>query len=1114
MNHRRKPTARRRVMLLNLALTFSLLAPGARAQSSAAPAPGATPAALIKNIVVNGQERTEATRDQALVTRGSSGEEVAASAGLMLYRGDLVETFGGTKLTLLFLDAPVAERGDEVIVDADARVGISSTDSWWGRIWVKLNGAIKGAFNSKTTYVRLAPEGTEYEFNVFKGEERATLVVLEGAVKFEKGTFPLAGQITSLAPDAGRPTARLPFPLSASFAHAISRQQQFGRAVDAPAGQITRLDGTYHVLNDCRQTHHFEFHTSDISSWLQLVAPTRVGVPAGQNLPFEVPVTIDARQLSPGQYRGRVYATCVDCNLEPACTQHQLEWPLSVTVTPGRTPPPTPTPTPTVTPTPPPPTQVNQVRELEDVTLTKGPDQPTRAAQARVLSVLNWTNNVILTTQPSYSAQNIIPHFATVEERSQSFRDARQRAILGRNEPGSNRTLGNVYSDWGQGAQAVAVYEKESRAARPRSATFEVDRAEAYRQTGRLDEADRRLRAVLDSAPNLAVALNAAGNLSLDRARVALDKKDNIRADDLLRQAQQAYQSAAQGAQAPAGSQSDPVTSTLTIRTNLGETYVAAGNLEQSLGRKQNARAQYQAAVDALEPVQQPGSQYPFAVTDLGRAYQGLGDVAKLEGKQAEANSAYAAARQQHERAIAAHRDFAEAYLNLGDLYDDLGDKRAAKENYWRAIKARPEQPAPYYPLALLVQKDDPRLAAALAAVYLQLEPEAFKQGERARNAELIRESQTVVLPKRPGELDTSQTPPLTPTPPPGARVPPLTNMTRAEAVSALQGAGFTLGRVDKRTDSRAARDLVVAQNPPAGTNAPRGSAVDLVVTGGKPVEVPDVIDDKEQTAVRKITQKGFTVGQITRRADCKSVGEVLEQNPPKHARVEPGTPVDLVIGSYGDNPVTVPDFRQTRDRGEAEASIRDLGFTLKRVSTEHTNQFAEGTVIRQSPKAGTQYAQGCKVNVELTVAVPIIYVDVQRYVGLSLAEARRRLSADQLQDSVTYQESSDYGPGTVIAQYPPEGTRVEQGTRVSLTVASERKVAVQNVVGRQLGEAREMLEGLNVVVSYQEFNPCVPGAGTHNKVLSQNIPAGRRVPAGTSIALVVAKAMDVICER
>ncbi|MBA3355241.1 MAG: PASTA domain-containing protein [Pyrinomonadaceae bacterium] len=1113
MSQQQERMASRKVLRLSLRLILLLLVPSIQAESCPDAAQTATPAAVVKSIVVKNQQQSEADRSQAVATRVSNGETVSVSAGLLLYRGDIIETFDETKVTLLFLDAPVAERDNEVIIDANAKVGVSSTNSWWGKIWVK----VKGAFESKGTYVRLGPKGTEYEFNVLRGEERSTVVVLEGVVPFEEGRFTLAGlgrTDSQIAELIGSGTLS-PSPLLTAFSHKVSGQVQTGRAVDVRAGQVTTVSGTYYILNDCKQSHYFEFRTSDRTPWLQLLVKKQPEIPAHTSLPVEASLQIDAKQLLPGQYRANVYAICLDCQSEPGCTQFQLDWPLSITVkgNPGPSPPVTlPTPPPIVTPRS--STQEGQIRELEELTLTSGFDRPVQATETRVLSVLDWTNKVILTAQPTYSAQNLIPHFPTIEQRSQSFTDARQRAIL-RNEPGSNAVLGNVYSDWDQGAMAVFAYEKELAPSGRRLGTFDVDKAEAYRLTGRLQRAQQLLGTLSATDSQSVPALNASGNLNLDYAEIAKDKRDFVEARKRLAQARNRYESALQSAQVTSSAQVGPRAGT-TVQTNLGETALAEGDIAQAIGELLKARTHYTEATRSLESVQQANSLYPFPVTDLGRAYQGLGNVAHLQGNPSEASAAYERAERQHRQAINAHSDFAEAYFNLGDLFDDRGDKRSAEENYRLAIKARPEQPAPYYPLALLIQKEEPQLAAALAATYLQLEPEVFKQGEKAKNARLITEGQYVEPPQRPFQQRPDGQPPSDP-PVTAGTVPNVLNMTFAQALSAMQTAGFVPGRIDD--PEKKSTYIVIKQSPNAGMPAARGSAIDLVIGGG--IEVPDVIDDKQQTAVRKITNKHLKVGAIDQEASCKSVGEVLKQKPPKKTRVAPGTVVDLVIRSVGENPLTIPDFRPRNsrplNREEAEAALRVLGIRVDRIQTEQTDKDPEGTVLRQKPKPGSQFAENCPVKVELTIAVPIIWVNVENYVGMTIDQARQRISAVNLSPDVTYQENSAYNPYTVAHQEPPFGSRVREGSRILLVVAIPPQVPtvrVQNVFGMKPEVAKRVLEAQGLVVDDRDISyDDMPASGKTpdgreiigGTVMRQQPAANQRVPSGTRVKLVIA---------
>jgi hypothetical protein len=92
---------------------------------------------------------------------------------------------------------------------------------------------------------------------------------------------------------------------------------------------------------------------------------------------------------------------------------------------------PSPTPPATATPTP------FRITELQEVLIPNSPEpaSPQRTSDDRVRAVLEWTNRVILKTQPTYSAEGLFRTSQAVEQRSQNFRTAREQAIL-RHSPG------------------------------------------------------------------------------------------------------------------------------------------------------------------------------------------------------------------------------------------------------------------------------------------------------------------------------------------------------------------------------------------------------------------------------------------------------------------------------------------------------------------------------------------------------------------------------------------------------------------------------------------------------------------------------------------------------
>jgi beta-lactam-binding protein with PASTA domain len=1115
------------------------------------PVPQATPAALIESIVVQNREiiETDELQPQATVTRGS--ETVRIVLPFFLYKGDAIETTADTKITVLFLDDPVAERRNRIIIYPKAKVSIGSGDSWWGRAWAK----VKGAFTSRTRYSRLSAEGTEYELNVSETDDRAVLTVIEGTVRVVEGEENIGAALPQpkhLSEFAAITTAAPRFVL-ANFAGPFP-QSQFGRVVNVPAGQTTSLMITYNVGSDCSQTHSFKFQTSDGAEWFSIIGEKNFQIRGPRGSVSETrQVQIDATRLAPGTYDVHVYAICLDCDTEAGCRRAPLDWTYRVVVEgPGI---PGGTSTPTPTPTPPTPTdQTFRVSQKQQSSISKQTDQVIPASDSDLRFILNWTGAVLIATQPTYSAQNLIPHFSTVAERNSTFTSARERSVF-TNDAAAYAELGNVYSDWSQGAWASAAYEKESN-----RAASSIDLAEAYRASGKLREAEQTSQSF--ATDSSARARNFFGNLALDSARIALDAGNLQEAEGRAANARREYGAALN---APAGT---PASANRAVNANVAEANIIAGEAALQRNAAPDARTMFAEAARSLESIQQASSIYPFPVTDLGVAYRGQGDAAVMSGDLLAATAAYANAKRQHEQAIAAHRDFSEAYFNLGDLYDNLGDRENAKANYFLAIKNRPEQPAAYLPLALLVKDEDSALAAALAATFLKLEREPLRHGRNADTARKLADRQPIVRPARIGERlgavpnligatrddafnritaagfkvgrtelrNSTSTPGLVleQNPAVGARpaagseinlvisqlgtgdviVPNVVGKPVSAARAELQNLGLAVDLSQTKADTKQPRDYVIQQSPKDKKTVKTGTTVKLVISAGDLVEIPDVRGKELDDARKKITSGNkLTVGREEYRQDCR-VNEVLQQDPlpTKQKTADRGTAINLVVGSLGDNPVIIPPFRT---RESAEIFVNENRLRLKRVREEESEATA-GTVLRQSPKANRQFGRNCPVDIELTVAIPIVYVDIENYVNQPVDVVEQRLRALDLFPLVRHQNYSDATPGTVIQQSPAGPTRVRHRSFVYLVVATQPQiptVTVPNLCGKTLKEARAILNSpqfglINTDNNVSYASP--PGDNScanldsmvNGQIMWQDPPANAKVPRGTPVNL------------
>ncbi|MCS6861848.1 MAG: Stk1 family PASTA domain-containing Ser/Thr kinase, partial [Abditibacteriales bacterium] len=101
-------------------------------------------------------------------------------------------------------------------------------------------------------------------------------------------------------------------------------------------------------------------------------------------------------------------------------------------------------------------------------------------------------------------------------------------------------------------------------------------------------------------------------------------------------------------------------------------------------------------------------------------------------------------------------------------------------------------------------------------------------------------------------------------------------------------------------------RGHILEQDPPPGTQVPQGSSVNVVISQGPPIQiisVPDVTEMSRSKAESILEGSRLALGSVREEySDHTPAGYVMSQSPRAGARVEQGTPIDLII-SKGPEP-------------------------------------------------------------------------------------------------------------------------------------------------------------------------------------------------------------------
>jgi beta-lactam-binding protein with PASTA domain len=297
----------------------------------------------------------------------------------------------------------------------------------------------------------------------------------------------------------------------------------------------------------------------------------------------------------------------------------------------------------------------------------------------------------------------------------------------------------------------------------------------------------------------------------------------------------------------------------------------------------------------------------------------------------------------------------------------------------------------------------------------------------------------------------------------PQTTVPNVVGMTEADANSAISDANLVVGTITYEYSDTIAAGNVISQDPVGGTIVPMGTAVDIVVSLGEAVVVPNVVNMTEAEANSAITDANLIVGTVTyEHSDTVTAGRVIRQNPVGGAAAPAGSPVDLVVSSG--QPVVPNVVGQVE--ASAKAAIEAVDNLVAAAVYGHHNSVQAGEVISQNPVGGTVVNVGSTVNIVVSLGRPV----VPGVVGQSEAAAVAAIEGvDNLVAAVTYDYHNTVPADNVISQDPAGGTAVDIGTTVNIVVSLGRP-NVPNVVGMTLADATTAIQAVDNLVAAPSY--------------------------------------------
>ncbi|WP_399137692.1 Stk1 family PASTA domain-containing Ser/Thr kinase [Streptomyces sp. NBUA17] len=194
-------------------------------------------------------------------------------------------------------------------------------------------------------------------------------------------------------------------------------------------------------------------------------------------------------------------------------------------------------------------------------------------------------------------------------------------------------------------------------------------------------------------------------------------------------------------------------------------------------------------------------------------------------------------------------------------------------------------------------------------------------------------------------------------------KLPDLEGYRLDRARTLLKDEGLEPGMVTKAFSEEVPTGFVVSTKPAAGTTVRGGSAVALVVSKGRPVDVPDVTGDDLDEARTELSEAGLKVKVAEKRVNSEhDSGQVARQTPEPGSEAAEGDTVTLTV-SKGPQMVEVPDVVGD-SVDDAKQRLEEAGFAVKE-DRGLLGLFGD-TVKEQSVEGGDTAPKGSSIKITI----------------------------------------------------------------------------------------------------------------------------------------------------
>lgn len=200
--------------------------------------------------------------------------------------------------------------------------------------------------------------------------------------------------------------------------------------------------------------------------------------------------------------------------------------------------------------------------------------------------------------------------------------------------------------------------------------------------------------------------------------------------------------------------------------------------------------------------------------------------------------------------------------------------------------------------------------------------------------------------------------------------VPTVINLSQEMAVKELEKRGLkaNISRTEESDDYD--KGKVMKQDPEANTEVKKGTTVNLVISAGREVSVPDLAGLNLTEAEEKLKELGLSIGRTsTEYSDQVEKDLIIDQNPRSSTNLQAGSKVDLIISAGPEEKIENIEVPSLIGMSEEQAAslISQYGLVLRNVDYRESEDVEKGNVISQSISEGTLVAPQSQIDLVIS---------------------------------------------------------------------------------------------------------------------------------------------------